>query len=661
MQSNYFETIFEELCEKLKRNNDLTKVSKDFMKVTTDCDRIRYLFQFDLIRNILQPPQNDSDLISEKCTEKSCSLRNEGNALFKSKKYRDSVQVYTESLAWAPLTVNKVCDEGSDCCAALAFANRSAALFQLAEYQSCLEDINRAFSLGYPHKLSYKLHDRRGQCLQAVGRVDDAVASLIEAKQQLGVSELNRTRCQQLSTEIDRRIKTCKATSNNNSICQNQVDCDKTLPQLCDGICPRYPSLSGGCAVKYAADRGRYIVAEHDIYPGDVILVEKSYASIVLTDNRLDHCDYCFKPTLAAIPCLSCHHALFCGEDCRAAAWSSYHCMECQLRSVLELSGVDKFAHLAVRTVLVSQCSTVLEQARLLSSSNADVDDGIYSPQSYRSICSLVTNADQRSAHDLFRRSAIAIFLVRCLQCAGFFDCDNPTDDSLIAVSGVLLNHLQSFPCNAHEISEFDLVAGAVAASVPHELGAGIYATLSLFNHSCNPAVSRNFYGDTCVVRAIRTVRAGQELSDNYGAVYAVQSRDERRNKLRPQYYFECGCEACVSDWPLFTNPGSASPMWRCDSCYIELASGALQCPSCSHQSDVTLRMEKLRKSDVLYRKAFNNLLECRIEEALRDMLPHLRVMDELICLPWPDYSACQEAVKQCFSIMANCRVVKQV
>ena len=44
------------------------------------------------------------------------------------------------------------------------------------------------------------------------------------------------------------------------------------------------------------------------------------------------------------------------------------------------------------------------------------------------------------------------------------------------------------------------------------EIGAGIYSTVSLFNHSCGPAVVRHMYGQTCVSRAIKTVYAGDEI-----------------------------------------------------------------------------------------------------------------------------------------------------
>ena len=37
-------------------------------------------------------------------------------------------------------------------------------------------------------------------------------------------------------------------------------------------------------------------------------------------------------------------------------------------------------------------------------------------------------------------------------------------------------------------------------------LGLGLYPTVSLLNHSCNPAMELVFYGNSCIVRAIRNV-----------------------------------------------------------------------------------------------------------------------------------------------------------
>ena len=49
--------------------------------------------------------------------------------------------------------------EGEDF--AHAAANRSAALYQLGQYEKCLQDIELALVAGYPNGTAYKLHIRR--------------------------------------------------------------------------------------------------------------------------------------------------------------------------------------------------------------------------------------------------------------------------------------------------------------------------------------------------------------------------------------------------------------------------------------------------------------------------------------------------------------------
>jgi len=154
-------------------------------------------------------------------------------------------------------------------------------------------------------------------------------------------------------------------------------------------------------------------------------------------------------------------------------------------------------------------------------------------------------------------------------------------------------------------------------------------------------------------------VHAGDELSDNYGAVFALQTCEERRKKLAPQYYFECGCDACAGDWPLFDVTQSLPPIWRCSGCTISspiFIDGV--CEKCSLQQSTSNKLESLKASHRRYTTAFELLLTGDAKASLPGLLDHLRVIDTLCCRPWAEYSSCQEAVKQCFSILSNCCVV---
>ena len=76
-------------------------------------------------------------------------------------------------------------------------------------------------------------------------------------------------------------------------------------------------------------------------------------------------------------------------------------------------------------------------------------------------------------------------------------------------MGSVLLKHLQNLPCNAHELAEMELssaggssssvsgtsVSGSSRESIVHnEIGAAVFGTLSLLNHSCDPNVVRHYY-----------------------------------------------------------------------------------------------------------------------------------------------------------------------
>jgi hypothetical protein len=226
-------------------------------------------------------------------------------------------------------------------------------------------------------------------------------------------------------------------------------------------------------------------------------------------------------------------------------------------------------------------------------------------------------------------------------------------------IAGLMLSHLQSYPCNAHEVPELYLDPSSVDLSMPNELGAGIYSTLSLFNHSCDPAVNRNFYGDTCVVRAIRTIHKGEQVSDNYGALYPTQSLQERMEKLQPQYFFACECVACTCKWPLYQNINIESPKWKCANCLNELKDGVNEC--CGDVYDTNEMRNTFSASELRFRSAFEDLLACRVQSALPVFLQHLALIQKMIVLPWRQFNDCQEALKQCFSMMGNCNTASSL
>ena len=565
--------------------------------------------------------------------------------LFQGRRDEQALEKYTRSVAVAP-------PDGD--CLAVAFANRSAVALRTGEYASCVRDVDRALGAGYPARLRYKLHERRARALLRLCRGGEAARSVDTATQCLDAAEMDAAQRDAHLAALTALTSACQTDGGrDDGVHSDDGDTPLPAPVVTGGSNEAYPSLATSCDVASEDGCGRFIAAARDVSPGDVIVTERPYASVLLAAHRWSHCHHCLRRSAALLPCARCADAMFCGEACLRGA-RSYHQVECACLATLREAGVGKWGHLALRTVVVAGGVPA----------GGDGPTTPYRWDDFGAVARLVSHTGDRTTADLFRRAVTAAALTLCLQRTGYLPAASTTGTTAETtaterrVGGLLLSLLQILPCNAHEVSELRLNLDAVAASTSVETGAAIYATLSLFNHSCDPAVVRHFYGDVCVVRAIKSVKRGDELADNYGVLFALQTRTERREKLKAQYHFECRCTACTHDWPLYQHLMPA-PRWKCAHCSCSIDSGAAKpaCARCGTAAGDHLR--RLAATSATYRTAFKDLEAGGARQAQPVLARHLAELDELVCLPWLDYCSAQEALKQCFAIMANCVTVK--
>ena len=75
----------------------------------------------------------------------------------------------------------------------------------------------------------------------------------------------------------------------------------------------------------------------------------------------------------------------------------------------------------------------------------------------------------------------------------------------------------------------------------------GLWIWTAYVNHSCIPNVKKEFVGDLMVLRATRSVVAGEEILHSY-----VESRDyeARKRALMTTWGFECNCSLCAAERP---------------------------------------------------------------------------------------------------------------
>ncbi|XP_072496050.1 SET and MYND domain-containing protein 4 isoform X2 [Notamacropus eugenii] len=288
--------------------------------------------------------------------------KEEGNKAFQKKAYQAATMLYSQGTSHARPHTQEM---------SLCFANRSAAFFHLAQYETCLEDIERAQMHGYPERLQPKLMLRKAECLVALGRRQEASLAIHDLEQKVAA--------QQTSTDaphlqaLQRRLYHMKTRG-----------LEDTGPAEADLVAPahtfkevtlrtkneRIPSAASSVALCSDPSRGRYLIATKDILPGELLVKEEAFVSVLnpgetlwlrlgpeaKRDSRAAHgdlhCHCCLKPIVASIPCQGCSYAKYCSQQCMQLAWERYHRTECSLGGTLLILGV--FCHVALRTVLLA-------------------------------------------------------------------------------------------------------------------------------------------------------------------------------------------------------------------------------------------------------------------------------------------------------------------
>lgn len=90
------------------------------------------------------------------------------------------------------------------------------------------------------------------------------------------------------------------------------------------------------------------------------------------------------------------------------------------------------------------------------------------------------------------------------------------------------------------------------------DVGSGIFALSSYFNHSCAPNITRVTIDNKLAFVVARPVSKGQQLFVCYRGSFTTTSKVERREEVLRSYRFECVCEACAENYPLIDDLPSA-------------------------------------------------------------------------------------------------------
>ena len=77
---------------------------------------------------------------------------------------------------------------------------------------------------------------------------------------------------------------------------------------------------------------------------------------------------------------------------------------------------------------------------------------------------------------------------------------------------------------------------------------------LIIINSEVELIVLRYYVGRHIVIRALRTLKPGEVIAENYGPIFTKRCLKDRQRSLAGRYWFRCLCLACTQDWPTFDN-----------------------------------------------------------------------------------------------------------
>ena len=634
----------------------------EFNKKPTDEERFRYVWSLPSVHEVIQLEEE----YKGKSMTEAAEFRQKGNQYFQNKSYISALDAYSKSVIQAPLL--KEGDEG-DNELALSYGNRSATLYHLNRFRDCLDDIELALQSGYPKDSYYKLYDRQGKCFLAIGKGKNAKESFSKAVDCIKSAKMDERLLAKWNESLAKQLKDCES-------CEEPKAHDKSkqelkVPKLSHSPNEKYPRLSRNVRVEYSKDKGRQLRADQDIHIGEVLAVEDPYSSVLYQEQYQTHCYRCMTKVDRPVPCTQCSTIVFCSQQCRQMAWQQYHQYECRYFVLFDKLLCARIGHLAIRTMMVTGLTFILDYVRnnknlqeSESQGQTEVDkDRIYLGD-YHSIYHLEANTKDRFPINLFDYTVIATFLTKTLQKSGFFIQDGEnydTSENISLIGGVLLRHLQIIQCNAIRIQEavpgcqFDQPGNMTI------IGVALYPTASLVNHSCDPVADFSMYRDKVVLRAIRNIYEGEEVTVSYGPLYYESAVKTRQQQLRECYFFTCDCEACIEFWPTVSQLEDCVITFRCEACrkpldvsknpYKKVAT----CEECHHQQNLEHVIGQLEMShENVFTSAMGDAFAGRYDEAAGKFADHLVLMQKFLCQPWREFTSCQVCLKQCYRLLPS-------
>lgn len=406
------------------------------------------------------------------------------------------------------------------------YTNRSKIYYNMQLHEACLENITLALEHGAIDEQDLEIEKVRSKCLNAIknGSITN--------------------------------VKDIKYKPDNNML---------SFPAH-----PNIPFVSECIQLNMDKIYGRHLITNRDLNPGDVIMMEQPFASIINRSAIHKKCSYCLSYNFYnLIPCCDCTGTMFCSRQCYQLAVQKYHKYECRINETLQ-KWFNGESLVALRLVLlaINAFPDLNDLKNLSTAVNASVEnqftfnfDHADNNILFKTICSLTTVERERNPEDLFHKAQIAAIFYQLIKQDNELRLtieDNNEHSDFI--KELLYHFLQATTINTFPMwSQPEMTSVEKPNNTISDFGIATYPLSSFLSHSCAPNVRKaraGFNHEIMLIFVIRPVRAGEKICDCYDQQnnHLSRSLEERHATLHNQYYFICHCEACLHDYPTEEN-----------------------------------------------------------------------------------------------------------
>ncbi|XP_077668005.1 histone-lysine N-methyltransferase SMYD3 isoform X2 [Eretmochelys imbricata] len=264
------------------------------------------------------------------------------------------------------------------------------------------------------------------------------------------------------------------------------------------GRLEKFPSPGRGSGLR-ALKRAR---------PGELLYRAEPFACTVTKQRLGGACERCLRRNERLLRCSQCKIARYCDTRCQKEAWQE-HKQECKCLKSIEPNFPPDSVRLVGRIVF-----------KLLGQSAACPSEKLYS------FSDLQSNIEELSEEmkEGLRHLAQTLQLYLRVEIQDAFQLLPAID---------IFQIFAKVTCNCFTISNGEM----------QDVGVGLYPSMSLLNHSCDPNCVIVFEGRQLLLRSVREIQIGEELTISY--IESLMPSSERQKHLKRQYCFECNCLLC--------------------------------------------------------------------------------------------------------------------